>query len=318
MITRMNDRAETLGIPRESAVTVFFNPTAGRGRAGFLLAPIRKLFESFHVHAQFVKTNSAKELELSVQDAIGRKCHVLIAMGGDGTFHTLMNAAFGTGVLLGVIPVGGGNDFAAALGLPDDPVKSAEVLLRGAPRFVDLVRVHTAEGRTGLYAGGGGVGLDARAMQYSSGPYRRLPGRWRYIASALRALVGFVPLDVRIDFPGSDLTPHETKVLLAAVLNSPTYGAGVRLAPGAILDDGLLHVVLIEDIGAFEILKLLPSLISSGELRTSRLKRWQVSKVRLTTRNPTAFHGDGEILGSTPVEIEVLPRAIRVLAPCED
>jgi diacylglycerol kinase family enzyme len=111
---------------------------------------------------------------------------------------------------------------------------------------------------------------------------------------------------------------HLAVVLLAAVLNSPTYGAGVRLAPGAILDDGLLHVVVIEDIGAFEILKLLPSLISSGELRTSRLKRWQVSKVRLTTRNPTAFHGDGEILGSTPVEIEVLPRAIRVLAPCED
>jgi diacylglycerol kinase (ATP) len=312
------NNAETHSVLHESAVTLFFNPTAGGGRAGFRLAQIRKLFESFQVQPQFVRTNSVPELELSVQNAISRKCRVLIAMGGDGTFHALANAAFGADVLLSVIPIGGGNDFAAALGLLDDPLRSAEAVLRGTPRFVDLVRVRTGEGRTRLYVGGGGIGLDAKAMRYASGPYRWLPGRWRYIASALRALVGFVPLEVRVDFPGSDLIPHESKVLLAAVLNSPTYGAGVRLAPGATIDDGLLHVVLIEDIAAFEILRLLPRLIGSGELRTSRVKRWQVSKVRLTTRNPTLFHGDGEILGSTPVEIEVVPRAIKVLAPGRD
>jgi diacylglycerol kinase (ATP) len=311
----VNNGAETPGIVSESAVTVFLNPTARGGHAGFYLAQIRKLFESFQVHAQFVTTDSAAELELSVQDAISRRCRVLIAMGGDGTFQTLANAAFGSDVLLGVLPVGGGNDFAAALGLPDDPMKSTEALLRGSPRFVDLVRVRTSEGRTRLYVGGGGIGLDARAMHYSSGRYRHLPGRWRYIASALRALVGFAPLDVRVDFPGSDLISHEAKVLLAAVLNSPTYGAGVRLAPQATIDDGLLHVVLIEDIGMFEILQLLPRLIGSGEFRTFRVKRWQANKVRLTTRNPTLFHGDGEILGSTPVEIEVVPRAVQVLAP---
>ena len=310
-----NDDAETPSILSKSAVTIFFNSTAGGGRAGLRLAQIQELFKSFQVHAQFVSTNSAAELELSVRDVISRGCRVLIAMGGDGTFQNLANAAFGADVLLGVLPVGGGNDFAAALGLPDDPLKSAEAVLRGNPRFVDLVRVRAAEGRTRLYAGGGGIGLDARAAHYSSGAYRWLPGRSRYIASALRALVGFVPLDVRIDFPGSDLIPHEAKVLLAAVLNSPTYGAGLRLAPGASLDDGSLHVVLIENIGPLEILQLLPRLLGSGELRTFRVKRWQVNKVRLTTNNPTPFHGDGEILGSTPVEIEIMPGAIRVLAP---
>ena len=124
-----------------------------------------------------------------------------------------------------------------------------------------------------------------------------------------------MPLEVRIDFPGSDLISWEAKVLLAAVLNAPTYGAGLRLAPGATLDDAALHVALIEDIGTFGVLRLLPRLIGSGEIRTSRLKRWRVSKVRLTTRKPSLFHGDGEILGSTPVEIEVVPRAVRVLAP---
>jgi YegS/Rv2252/BmrU family lipid kinase len=311
----MNDQAEAPNILRESPVIVFVNSVAGGGRARAYLGRIQKLFESFHVHAQFTMTNSAAELESSAQNAISQGQRVLFAMGGDGTFQALANAAFRSEALLGILPVGGGNDFAAALGLPDDPVKATEAILRGNPRFVDLVKVRTAEGRTRLYAGGGGVGLDAEAARYANGAYRRFPGRSRYLASALRALVQYVPLKVRIDFPGSTLSSWGAKALLAAVLNSPTYGAGLRLAPGATVDDGSLHVVLIEDIGRFGVLWLLPRLMGSGELRTSRVKRWRTQRVRLTTDRPCMFHGDGEIIGTTPMEIEVVPRAVHVLAP---
>jgi diacylglycerol kinase (ATP) len=305
-------------ILRESAVSVFVNSMAGGGRARPYFTKMQKLFESLHVHAQFVMTKSTTDLELSAQNAISQGSRALFAMGGDGTFQALANAAFGTQVLLGVLPIGGGNDFAAALGLPDDPMIAANAVLRGNPRFVDLLKARTAEGRIRLYVGGGGIGLDAEAARYASGAYRRFPGRSRYIASALRALAGFVPLEVRIDFPESDLVPQEAKALVVAALNSPTYGAGLRLAPGATLQDDSVHVVLIEDIGTIGVLRLLPRLMGSGELRTSRVKRWQVRKVRLTTPRPTKFHGDGEILGSTPVEIEVVPRAIEVLAPLRE
>jgi len=263
-------------------------------------------------------TNSAEELESAARNAISQEERVLVSMGGDGTFQALANAAFGTDVLLGVIPVGGGNDFAAALGLPSDPVRAAEAALRGRPRLVDLVKVRTSEGRSRLYAGGGGVGLDAEAARHASSVYRRVPGRIRYIASALRALVGYVPLDVCLEFPGSNLPRFEAKALLAAALNSPTYGAGLRLAPGAAIDDGLLEIVLIEDLGKIEVLRLLPRLMGSGQLGTSRLKRWRAQRVRLLTSRPCLFHGDGEILGTTPVEIEVVPRAIQALAPPKD
>ncbi len=311
----MIDRAQIPCILRESTVTVFVNSVAGGGRARFYLTKIQRLFESFLVHAEFVMTKSAEELESSTQNAISQGRRALFAMGGDGTFQALVNAAFGADLLLGVLPLGGGNDFAAALGLPDEPLIAADAILRGEPRPIDLLRVRTAEGRIRLYAGGGGIGLDAQGARYASGAYRRFPGRSRYIASALRALVGFVPLDVRIDFPGSDLMAQETKAMVVAALNSPTYGAGLRLAPGATIEDGSVHVVLIEDIGTIGVLRLLPRLMGSGELRTSRVKRWQVRKVRLTTPKPTVFHGDGEILGSTPVEIEVVPKAVQVLAP---
>src|SRR5207249_9057970 len=120
----MNDRSEASSILRESSVTVFVNSVAGGGRSRSCLSPIQKLFESFHVDAQFVMTNCAAELEASAQDAISPGQRTLSAMGGDGSFQALANAAFGAHVDLGVLRVGGGHAFAAALGLPGDSARA--------------------------------------------------------------------------------------------------------------------------------------------------------------------------------------------------
>jgi len=300
---------------RAYSPVVFVNRAAGGRRTQFHLPRIRKLFESLHLSVNFVFVQSATELESAVKAMMARNHYLLLAMGGDGTFQALANATFGERVLLGVLPTGGGNDFASALGLPRDPFKAAEAVLQGVERAVDLVKVHTADGRLRLYVGGGGAGLDAEAAHYASGSYRRLPGRLRYVVSALRALSIHRPLEIRIDFPESPLQSVEAKALLAAVLNSPTYGAGVRLGPGAEIDDGLLDVVMVEDLKANEVLTLLPRFIARGELESSRVKRWRAKRVRLTPSRPCLFHGDGEIIGLAPVEIEALHRAIRVLAP---
>jgi YegS/Rv2252/BmrU family lipid kinase len=311
----MRDRPDSASAFREHSVIVFVNSAAGGGRARVCLPRIQEVFKSLRVQAQFVMTDTASELESRVQTAILQGEQVLLAMGGDGTFQSLANASFGADVVLGILPIGGGNDFASALGLPSEPLAAAEAMLCGQPRCVDLVRVRTADGRTRLYAGGGGVGLDAEAARHAGGIYRHLPGRFRYIAAALHALARYVPMDVRVDFPASDIPSFEAKVLLAAVLNSPTYGAGVRLAPGAAVDDGFLHAVLIEELSKLGVLTLLPRLMGNGELRTSHVKRWRAQRVKLITNRPCLFHGDGEILGPTPVEIEIVPKAVRVLAP---
>jgi YegS/Rv2252/BmrU family lipid kinase len=311
----MADCPKTLSVLRASPSLVLVNFAAGGGRVRTYLPRIQKLFNSLEISVQFAATNSAEELESAAKYAILQGKRVLFAMGGDGTFQALVNASYGADVLLGVLPLGGGNDFAAALGIPRDPVKAADAIVRGRPRRVDLARGRTADGRTRFYVGGGGVGLDAEAARYASGGYRHFPGRIRYIAAALRALAGYKALEVQIEFPETDPIIVVAKTLLAGALNTPTYGAGLRLAPGATVDDGLLHVFLVEDLSTLGVLNLLPRLVGSGELRTSRIKRWQVKRARLTTDRPCLFHGDGEILGPTPVEIEVVHSAIQVLAP---
>jgi diacylglycerol kinase (ATP) len=304
-------------VPSGISALVFVNREAGRGRGGAYLPRIRQLFESLQVPARFEETNSAGELESAAREAAAQNQNqrLLLAMGGDGTFQALANGVLGTDAVIGILPVGGGNDFACALGLSRNPLEAAEQVLSRKPRYVDLVRARTADGRTRMYAGGGGIGLDAEAARHASGAFRRLPGRSRYIAAALRAVFERQPLRVRLEFPESNHQPTEAAALVTCVLNTPTYGAGLRLAPEAVIDDGLVQAVLVEDMTTMEVLKLLPRLTASGKLGTPRVKRWTVKSVRVSADRPCLFHGDGEIFGPAPVEIEVVPRAVRVLAP---
>lgn len=297
---------------------VYVNPAAGGGRARSAVPRVKEVFEAASVPADFIFTESIEDLESRARAAIGSGKRLLFGLGGDGTFQGLVNAAYGDDVVLGVLPAGGGNDFAAALRLPEDPVAAAAAVLRGESKRVDLVRARTADGRVRLYLGGGGLGIDAEAARYANGAFRRLPGRSRYVASALWAFCGHCAVGVRAEFPGSNLPPMEINSLLAAVLNTPSYGAGIRLAPEARLEDGWLEVVFVEDLSVLQVLVLLPRLMISGELRGSHVKRYRVKAVKFTTDRPCIFHGDGETLGPTPVEIEVVPQAVRVLVPDED
>jgi diacylglycerol kinase (ATP) len=294
---------------------VFVNPAAGRGGAGRKVAEMDSAFARLTYAAKIVETNSAHEFRNEVRRALGEGCATLIAMGGDGTLQLLVNEVLGQDVEVGVIPAGCGNDFAAALGITKNVEKAVEIIAGGKTRMVDLVRVRNSSGLDVVYLGGGGMGIDAEALRYANGRFAKWPGRLRYLASAIAALRGFRGVQVEAAFPESDLPRVAKLVLLAAVLNAPTLGGGLRLAPDARLDDGMLEVVMIEMLRKTELLALIPRLLITGELRSGRTVRMRSAKIKLTAEKETSFQGDGELLGKTPVEIEVVHKALRVLAP---
>jgi diacylglycerol kinase (ATP) len=197
-----------------------------------------------------------------------------------------------------------------------DPVLAAEMMLtRGEAVALDAARVRTAAGVERLYMGGGGVGLDAEAAGFASGVYRDMRGRSRYLLSAIRALGKFRGIDVRVSLEGAGQTSLQGTALVLGILNTPSYGGGLRLAPEASLEDGRLDLVLLENLRGFEIARMLPRMAVSGEIRTRRIQRHCVTRARIETERPCAFHADGEIIGMTPVEIAVVPRAMRVWRP---
>jgi diacylglycerol kinase family enzyme len=125
---------------------MFVNPAAGRGRAGRKVAGVRAAFAVRNYPVKIVETTSAEEFRRSVRAAVSEGCSTLIAMGGDGTLQLLAREAIGRAARIGVIPAGGGNDFASALGIPKDLEEAVDVIVRGKTRAVDAVRVRTGAG----------------------------------------------------------------------------------------------------------------------------------------------------------------------------
>jgi diacylglycerol kinase (ATP) len=290
------------------------NPAAGGGLAEASLPRLREFATREGWDVEICVTQSAADLVAKARQAAGGGQQRIFVLGGDGTFQLLVNAVAGhPQLILGVIPAGGGNDLAAALGLPADPVRAAALLFEGEVCEIDVVRVRTSDGNERLYTGGGGAGLDSEAVRHANGAFRNMPGRSRYLFAAIRALLSFQPLRVRVTLGAGESNVFEASALLAGVLNTPSYGGGVYLAPEAKIDDGNLDVVLLEKLSILEILTLLPSFVLRGTLRTPRLRLFSIQQVRIETDPPSWFHGDGEFVGMTPAEISVLPKAVRVL-----
>ena len=293
------------------------NPTAGGGLGREALPRLRAfaLEKQWNVELRSA-ASSAEFAQIAREEAVAGRERIF-ALGGDGTFQALLNAVAGNAsVSIGVLPAGGGNDLASALGLPLDPVQAAEMILtRGEAVRLDAARVRTADGAERLYTGGGGVGLDAEAARFASGAYRKMRGRSRYLLSAIRALGTFRGIDVQVSLEGAEQSSLQGKALALGILNTPSYGAGVRLAPEARMEDGRLDLVLLENLSVLEIAGILPRLAVSGEIRTARIQRHRVTRVRIETERPCAFHADGEIVGMTPVEIAVVPGAMPVWRP---
>ncbi|HTB91407.1 MAG TPA: diacylglycerol kinase family protein [Candidatus Sulfotelmatobacter sp.] len=296
---------------------ILANPTAGGGLGSEGLARLRSFAAEKHWNAEFRSAQSSAEFVQVARDEAGTGRERIFALGGDGTFQALLNAVAGSkDVSIGVLPAGGGNDLAAALELPLDPVKAAgAILTRGEAIPLDAARVRTADGAERLYMGGGGIGLDAEAARFANGAYRKMRGRSRYLLSAVRALWGFRGIGVRVSMEGAGQSFLQGTALVLGILNTPSYGGGLRIAPEASLSDGRLDLVLLETLGVLEIASMLPRLAVSGEIRTERIQRHCVTRARIETERPCAFHADGEIIGMTPVEIMVVPEVIRVWRP---
>lgn len=299
----------------EDAVStaVFVNSCAGGGRAAGRIAAVRAGFAKRNFRVKLAECESPEEIRKSIQAAVASGCQRLVAMGGDGTLQLLVRETIGFDVSVGVIPVGGGNDVARALGIKnwDDAI---DVVIARRTRAIDVVSVRFTNGEEAKYLGGGGVGLDAEAARRASGKFKRWPGRLRYLAAAIDALRDCSGVDLDLEISGL-AQPIRGPVLLAAVLNTPSYGGGVRLAPNAQIDDGELDLVVVPMLSRSEIARLIPGLLFRGELRTPGVRRFRAPRARLCAHRNPWFHGDGELLGQVPIEIAVLPRAIRMLVP---
>jgi diacylglycerol kinase (ATP) len=306
------------------------NPAAGGGRSGRLLRPVLERLRAGGLEVSQHRTVSLGDACLAAREAAG-SVDVVVAMGGDGTVGacaaglaeaglavTGNSLAAGADVTtgrdqgrlaaLGIVPAGGGNDGARNLGLPfGDPLAAATLLPGLTARPADLVR---AGERYLLNAGG--AGFDAEVSRRANQGLSKAPQRLRYIGAVLAELATGRPRSFRLDLDGQQIA---TSAWLVAVANSQSFGGGMRIAPGALLDDGLLDLVIIGgELSKRGFLATFPKVFSGRHVEHPAVRVHRAARVTLEADGPVAVHLDGEPAGTVPVSFEVAPGALAVFA----
>jgi diacylglycerol kinase (ATP) len=291
---------------------VIVNPASGGGRALRAEPLVASFLAERRRPAEFVHSTSAEDIREKAGRAAAAGYRYVVALGGDGAFHHVVEGLLGMEAVAGFFPAGNGNDIAAALDIPADPVAAAEAFLRARVRRVDLVRVRTADGKSAHFVGAGGLGLDAEAAHLANTRFKVWPGVARYMAGAIRAFFHEPLLEVTAEFDGERWAG---RALFVAVANGPRYGSGMRIEPKARIDDGWLDVVIVGELTAARLFEALPIVLTTGNVRFSEVQRYRCRRATVRTSRAAKVHGDGEALGETPAEFEILPGALRVMAP---
>lgn len=291
---------------------VIVNPAAGGGRAARAAFKISDFFRAGGHTVQISDSHSAEDIREQAARAAATGWTYVLALGGDGTFHHLAQAIQGTDAIAGFLPAGNGNDVARALGIPRDPIRAAEVFLRSQPRTIDLIRLRFASGHIEHSVCTAGVGLDAEAAHLAGTRFRNWPGVTRYLMGAMAAFRKRAVLDLQADLDGTEWRGF---ALFAVAANAPEYGGGIRIAREAKLDDGWLDVAIVRDLSWIRFVKAIPVLLTSGDLHMKELERFRSRRIGIAAPRGIRVHGDGEILGESPVVFEIAPAALRVMAP---
>jgi diacylglycerol kinase (ATP) len=234
-------------------------------------------------------------------------------MGGDGLMHLGLNAAGGSGVPLGMIPAGTGNDLCRSVGVPLDPVKAARVIVDGHLLHMDLTSVvgDLAHGHTQRYVGSVvATGYDAR-VAIRGASLSKAWGSLAYAVAALKELRGFEPVTYRIRVGGEE---RALPAMFIAVANGGYYGGGMHIAPTASVTDGLLDLTIIHPCSKATLLRLLPKMFSGKFVSDPAVERCTAHEVMIDGDGLVGV-ADGEALGAPPFGITCEPGALQVFQP---
>ncbi len=290
------------------------NPAAGNGHA---LARWRTWGPALEAGDELVLTTSPGDASRIARQAADQYA-VLVAVGGDGTVSEvaegIRSAPVVKGPKLGVVPLGTGNDFATVIGI-NGPASATAALQRNQVRSVDVLEVHCySEGkdicrRALLFAG---TGLVTEALKLTTSTVRRLFGsRLAYPVGILRALRAGSSKRMQVTC-GPQV--FEGEFLFVAASNAELAGGGMRIAPGARVDDGLLHINLIEAVGRLEALRQLRRLCQGRHTAHRNIRYFSGAALEVRAASPIEVAADGELIGYTPLRVQVRPGALEILA----
>ena len=252
--------------------------------------------------------DEAREL---ARTAAASDIDALVVVGGDGSVRLALEAIGDTGVPLGLIPAGTGNDHARALGIPtDDPAAAAAIIVAGRRRPFDIAVITPAHGPSAVFGTVAATGLDALVTERANN-MSWPKGQLRYPLAAIAELARMEPFHYRITV---DDNTFERDLILAAVGNTPSYGGGMKITPSAVVDDGLLDLTVISHGPRLKMLGLFPTMYSGKHIGHKEVEQFRGSRIVLDCVPTAPIYADGDRIGQLPATIEVRPGGVTFLA----
>lgn len=294
------------------SIVAIVNPKAGRRTGPYIPASAEILQTKSRGHA----------IELTA-DAIRRGATVIVAIGGDGTINEVVNGFFdgdrpiSHNVKLAIIPHGTGSDFRRVLNLPWDESKAAALIRTGTPRTVDVMKVRYTRSdgtnalRYSINVTSFGVGGAVAARANRS--WKPLGGTIAMLAATIRTTLVQSGIHANLTIDGSKTI--NAKIMNVAVGNGQFHGSGMWVCPGASIDDGFFDVTVIRHVSIFRLLRNLPMLYNGSIYSHPNVDSYRAKRIQATSFEPALIEIDGEPLGRLPIDIEIVPSAIRVLMP---
>ena len=286
---------------------VMVNPLAGGGRTLSVVPRLKTVFERSGHCCQWRITGSVADIQSLIVAASKSGIDGVLIAGGDGTISYALPALLKTDLPVGIIPCGRGNDFARNLGLPLDIAEAACFPRQPVTRMVDIATVNEKP-----FASVACVGFDARVNELANKPHRIFKGRSVFVYSVLKALKSFEPFAIDVSI---DNDRWKGAIMMAAIANGGCYGGGMRIAPEADLEDGLLNICIVRKTSKWTFLKNFPRVFRGQHINHPDVLMLTGRKIEITSVSRQAVFADGERISHLPLICAVGKHHLKILYP---
>jgi len=286
---------------------IIVNPYAGRWHGAEIIDEVKHIFEEKNLRYDLSVTERPGHAVQLAREA-AKDFDIVVAVGGDGTVHEVVNGLL-TGPVsrtLAVVPVGSGNDFSKAIGTPQDIYGSIDLLQRGQRKLIDVGRVGDR-----FFPNGLGIGFDA-VVTHESAKVKKLRGMAIYLYAIMRTAFTYRAPKMRIHFNGQTI---EQRTFLITVGNGISLGGGFYLTPDALIDDGLFDICIIRRLGLMQIFQHLPKALDGSHTTLKQVTMDRTTRITVESDAPLPVHADGEVLTlkAPRVEAEIVPGCLEVI-----
>ncbi len=297
-------------------MTMIVNPVSGKGRVAAALPNIEEAVRREGLEYRIEVTRGPGDASTAAREALRAGERFIVAVGGDGTIHEVVNgmiagdAAIRADAVLGVVAAGSGSDFVRTFDLPGDSVRACAHLAGEATRPLDVGKVTYVDHLSGTravryFANIAEVGLGAATVARAAGLPRSI-GRSRYVLGFWMTLPGFRNCPVRLEV---DERRFEGRIHNLVVANGRFFGGGMHISPKSQPDDGAFDVLVMKGPKS-DSFTTIPKVYRGAHLPDDDIVELTASRVHVGADRPLPIEADGEVLGTTPATFELLPRPL--------